>query len=163
MKNINSLYKKSKTRREFLKDITLGFGTIAVGTYSLSYLTACEAEDDGPVAPGKGDTTAKITVDITKPENKNLATIGGTIAITGDKLDPSGILIIRTGEKTVTALSRKCTHKGCTVPNFSNGVSTCPCHGAKFDKSGNVLGGPAPSPLKKYNATISGNIITITA
>ncbi len=134
-----------------------------VGTYSLSYLTACEDEDDGPVAPGTGDPTAIITVDISKSENSNLTKVGGTIAITGNKLDPSGILIVRTEEMSVTALNRKCTHQGCTVPNFSNGVSTCPCHGSKFDKSGSVLGGPAPSPLKKYNATISGNIITITA
>ena len=35
-------------------------------------------------------------------------------------------------------------------------------NGKMFDLNGNVLNGPAENPLKQYNATISGDIITIT-
>ena len=46
----------------------------------------------------------------------------------------------------VAALSLVCTHLGCIVDETETGFS-CPCHGSKFDKEGNVLGGPAPRPL----------------
>lgn len=73
------------------------------------------------------------------------------------------MLIIRTGESSVTALSRTCTHQGCTLPNFQTGSSRCHCHGSRFNSSGNVLNGPATIPLRKYNATIDGDIITIVS
>lgn len=47
------------------------------------------------------------------------------------------------------AFSAVCTHAGCTV-QFSRSDETfqCPCHGAVYSaKTGEVLGGPAPSPL----------------
>ena len=162
--NINSI-KDSKTRREFIKDIALGFGYVALGSYTLSFLNSCSS-DSNPAYPDnsgdKGSGTSKITIDISKPENQALQTVGGTIAISGNALDGNGMLIIRTGQSSVVALSRTCTHQGCTVPNFQNGVSTCPCHGSQFNTSGNPVKGPATQPLKKFNAVLSGNIITIT-
>ena len=47
----------------------------------------------------------------------------------------------------VAAISLVCTHLGCIVAANETGFS-CPCHGSKFDKAGNVTGGPAPSALK---------------
>lgn len=45
------------------------------------------------------------------------------------------------------ALSAVCTHLGCIVSQVEWGF-TCPCHGSKFDRQGNVIGGPAPKPLE---------------
>jgi cytochrome b6-f complex iron-sulfur subunit len=47
----------------------------------------------------------------------------------------------------VAAISLVCTHLGCIVAADEQGFA-CPCHGSKFDKAGNVTGGPAPSGLK---------------
>lgn len=148
-----------KSRRKFIKELAFGLGYVAVGSFTLSSLNSCS----GIVNPTSTNPNAIIKIDITKPENKALATVGGTIAITGNELDTSGMLIERSGRDTVTALSRTCTHRGCTIPNFSNGISSCPCHGSQFNTSGGVVKGPASRPLKSYNASISGNIITITA
>ena len=42
----------------------------------------------------------------------------------------------------------RCTHLGCT-PNWfdAEGRFKCPCHGSNFNKSGDVIAGPAPKPL----------------
>ncbi len=68
-------------------------------------------------------------------------------------------IVIRT-EKGVFALSAVCTHLGCLVnwdPDAREII--CPCHAARFDLNGNVIGGPAPKPLQQIRATIvNGNI-----
>lgn len=48
----------------------------------------------------------------------------------------------------VTVLSPICTHLGCGY-NWDEEADRfkCPCHGSVYDKSGKVLGGPAPRPL----------------
>lgn len=63
----------------------------------------------------------------------------------------------------VYAVSLICTHQGCDIS--SNGSVSpsgihCGCHGAMFDANGNVLGGPARSPLPHYQVDVdaSGNL-----
>ena len=49
-------------------------------------------------------------------------------------------------------LNSRCTHLGCTV-NWSDNadrVYLCPCHDAKFGEKGQVLDGPPPRPLDRY-------------
>lgn len=52
---------------------------------------------------------------------------------------------------TVVALEKTCTHLGCQVAwNASSRTLDCPCHGASFGRSGEVLRKPADGPLKRY-------------
>jgi cytochrome b6-f complex iron-sulfur subunit len=60
------------------------------------------------------------------------------------------------------ALSSICTHQGCTIgysPSANN--FPCPCHGSVFSTSGSVLNGPAPTAVKSYPVSQTGNILTI--
>lgn len=60
------------------------------------------------------------------------------------------------------ALSRECTHLGCTVPwDEKERVFRCPCHASVFDIRGNAIHGPATRPLDLFRAAIENNTITV--
>ena len=107
--------------------------------------------------------TKTITIDITKI-HQSLQNIGGGIALNpNETFDNRGIIVLRTSTSGVRALSRVCTHAGQSVIiNSSANNLLCPSHNSIFDLNGNVLSGPASGSLTKYNATLSGSIITIT-
>ena len=60
------------------------------------------------------------------------------------------------------AISRTCTHLGCTVPWIEKEMKfACPCHGSAFDITGNVIDSPAPRALDIYSITIENKIIKV--
>jgi len=60
------------------------------------------------------------------------------------------------------ALSRQCTHLGCTVPWVEEeGTFTCPCHASKFDIVGDVLSSPAPRALDLFPVMIENNMVKV--
>jgi nitrite reductase/ring-hydroxylating ferredoxin subunit len=63
---------------------------------------------------------------------------------------------------TFRALQLICTHQACALrapaelPAKKNDIIySCPCHGAKFDYQGNVLSGPARTPLVWRKLSVS--------
>ncbi len=70
-------------------------------------------------------------------------------------------VLIRKTDTELVAMSAVCTHLGCIVKYHEDVKQLlCPCHGAKYDQNGRVLGGPAPKPLPLYAARIeAGNIV----
>lgn len=64
------------------------------------------------------------------------------------------VLVVRDGDRLV-GLQATCTHLGCTVAwNAASGEVECPCHGARYNLRGDVLGGPAREPLAPVLLTI---------
>jgi len=60
------------------------------------------------------------------------------------------------------AISRKCTHLGCTVPWESEKQKfICPCHASEFDIRGEVISPPAPRALGIYPIVIENNNIKV--
>jgi Rieske Fe-S protein len=65
------------------------------------------------------------------------------------------IYIITENGRDFAAFSNICTHLGCRVRwNADQGQFFCPCHNAVFDKSGNVVAGPPPRPLDRYEINV---------
>jgi Rieske Fe-S protein len=156
--------KKSISRRKFLKAVTLTGGAAAAG----SLLAACAGQpatiqgEKATLTGGEVPVSGGLTLDLSKPENQALVNVGGTVALDANALDPAGIFVVRTGDSTVKAFSRKCTHAGCTVGAYKGDTATCPCHGSQYDQTGTPTHGPAGAPLAKYNAVLAGSIVTIT-
>jgi cytochrome b6-f complex iron-sulfur subunit len=62
------------------------------------------------------------------------------------------------------AVSRTCTHLGCTVPwVFAEKRFVCPCHASTFDITGNVVNAPAPRAMDLYEVFIENNIVKVDA
>ena len=60
------------------------------------------------------------------------------------------------------ALSRTCTHLGCTVPWVAKEMKfACPCHASAFDITGDVVNSPAPRPLDIYPIVIENNVVKV--
>ncbi|MDQ1748146.1 MAG: thiosulfate dehydrogenase (quinone) large subunit [Frankiaceae bacterium] len=59
--------------------------------------------------------------------------------------------VVHPSGDTFVAFSAVCTHAGCTVQYDGGSMHfVCPCHGGTFDaRTGEVLGGPPPSPLAR--------------
>jgi menaquinol-cytochrome c reductase iron-sulfur subunit len=63
---------------------------------------------------------------------------------------------------TVTVLSDVCTHLGCRVRWLpEQGVFACPCHEGVFDRQGNVVSGPPPRPLDRFQAKTENDQLLI--
>jgi cytochrome b6-f complex iron-sulfur subunit len=65
------------------------------------------------------------------------------------------LFVVRDGQG-FGAFSARCTHLGCTVRRTADGFF-CPCHGARFDARGRVLGGPAPAPLPWFEVWLEAD------
>lgn len=72
------------------------------------------------------------------------------------------VIVLRAGDELV-AFSAVCTHLGCNVQwDESRRSFLCPCHAATFDADGQVVDGPPPTPLRKYNVTEAGGRVYIS-
>ena len=137
-------------RRELIRNIAAGTATLFIVPAAF---TSCEDDLPDPDDNNNPDNNT-LTIDLTADKYSNLGSAGGSVK-EGD------IIIINTGDGFI-ALSNICTHQGCVVSYDSEEDKLpCPCHGSVFSTSGSVLEGPADSPLKKYEVTQEGDILTI--
>lgn len=80
---------------------------------------------------------AKSVDDVKPGEGKLLKMNGEVVACSRDK------------KGAVTTISAHCTHMGCLVRwNDAEHTWDCPCHGSRFEPNGEVLAGPAETPLR---------------
>jgi cytochrome b6-f complex iron-sulfur subunit len=66
-------------------------------------------------------------------------------------------IVVRTTDGELRAFSAVCTHLECTV-QFKADTSQlwCACHNGIYDLSGNVVSGPPPRGLEKFNVNVRG-------
>ena len=88
---------------------------------------------------------------LTFAQYPQLQSAGGSVTITiGGYSDPlcgnNQVVVICQSPGTYVALAPSCDHACCTA-TFSGSGFRCPCHGARWDASGNLTQGPARSNL----------------
>jgi len=147
------------TRRDFIKVTTGAVGgaiTAALGIPAVGYLIdpALQENKAGkPVAIGK---VADVPVGTPTPFSFTITKVNGWERTASS----FGGFILRKSEdpKDIVILSSRCTHLSCRV-NWNEGAQAflCPCHDAKFSKTGEVLDGPPPEPLGHFDYEVADN------
>ena len=91
----------------------------------------------------------------TCPGTVNAGAVSGIAVGTARLVAPSHLFVCRDagGYYAMTSI---CTHQGCDVSAMPQNF-TCPCHGSVFDLDGNVMQGPAGTPLRHYALCIDGS------
>ena len=70
--------------------------------------------------------------------------------------------LVRLEDGGFLAVSRACTHLGCTVPWIAEERRfLCPCHSSAFDIRGDVVNPPAPRALDLYAVRIENRIVKV--
>ncbi len=137
------------TRRSFLSKLWIGLGFVAVAefiTVAFAFLKSQKAK------AREEDLATVVTAGVVDRFTPNSVTafVRGRFYLA--RLENGGFL----------ALSRKCTHLGCTVPWLEKEMKfTCPCHASTFDIAGNVINSPAPRPLDTYSILIENNVVKV--
>jgi cytochrome b6-f complex iron-sulfur subunit len=87
-----------------------------------------------------------------------------------DAFDPGSVTafpagkfyLVRLEDGGFLALSRTCTHLGCTVPWIEEERRfLCPCHASTFDLRGAVENPPAPRPLDTHPVRIENGVVKV--
>lgn len=79
------------------------------------------------------------------------------------QLQSGALLVDHPSANNFNVLSSICTHQGCTITEYdaSSQNFVCPCHGSVFNSSGQVVSGPAGSPLPGYQSQFANGVLSI--
>lgn len=137
------------SRRSFLSNLWIGLGLVALAelvAVVFAFLRSNKSK------AREADSNAIITAGAVNKFEPNSVTafVRGRFYLS--RLEDGGFL----------ALSRKCTHLGCTVPWVEKEMKfACPCHASAFDITGGVISSPAPRPLDIYPIVIENNVVKV--
>lgn len=96
----------------------------------------------------------------------------GRLLLPASALEPQGFALVeapgfawpiyieRRGDGSYSAVSTRCTHRGCQVEPLW-GRLVCPCHGSEYAGDGKVLQGPTILPLKQFPVVVADRIIAV--
>ena len=149
------------SRRDFIKATTGVVGGIigaVFGIPAIGYLIAPALREDKAGAPVPIGVLEDIPVGKFHPFSFTITKINGW-----ERSSQSyGVYVLREEGIEVIVFSDVCTHLSCRV-NWDPEQEGyfCPCHAALFDKHGNVLSGPPPRPLDRFETKMDGGQLFI--
>jgi Rieske Fe-S protein len=150
------------SRRSFIK-LTGAAGTVLL-------LSSCDFTDrvlgipdtQLPIIEGAWSfADGVLSLDLSKlPE---LDELGGAVRIEGAVL-PEPILVVLGEDARFYAFQNVCTHAGRSIDPLAGTMTLqcCSVSSSTFDYQGNVLSGPAKSPLTSYPLALEGDQLLIT-
>ena len=132
---------------------------------TLATLVSSCSGDGSPTSPSGGTTTLGKLPGQFSGSTVRVNTAGSALLNVGGSVlaeSTAGVfLIARTSTSTFSAIDAVCTHEGCTITGADGNAYVCPCHGSRYNQSGQVLGGPAKSALRQYATSFADGVLTI--
>ena len=148
-------------RRSFVKIVTAALGSVMAAVvglpviqYFISPALGKTAGDDW-ISLGSLDN---YPFDLPTLFNFNITQVNGW-----ERSSLSyGAFVLRKEGQDPIVFSDVCTHLSCRV-NWDEEIKEfyCPCHAAFFDRNGEVITGPPPRPLDRYETRLDGDQLFI--
>jgi nitrite reductase/ring-hydroxylating ferredoxin subunit len=153
--------KTHMNRRDLLRraSLVLGGGCLChVARGATAKSTCCSTPDLEPASLSYGDTT--LTVDLAQAPS--LAEVGDAAFLVNAERQLE-LILVRAAPDRFVALSRNCTHGG-QVVSYARKRGAIICNNynhSVFDLDGQVVKGPAGTPLKSYPVTLKDGRLEI--
>ena len=141
--------KEKLSRRKFLNRLWAGLGVVALAEVGLLVANFFRPRQPRAELKEVDEVVVAGAVDSFEPGSVT-AFVRGRFYLA--RLDNGGFL----------ALSRRCTHLGCTVPWVEDEKRfVCPCHSSAFDINGDVIDPPAPRAMDLFEVSIENGIVSV--
>ena len=148
------------SRRNLLK-----IGAISAVSFVITACTKSVSGSSEPTSePVVEDTQTPSTPEQTQSQGGEVVIAQVSALVAGEGFnftanDGTDAILFKTKDEKVYALSRICTHEGCSVDfDLAQNKLICPCHGATYEApDGNVISGPTQRNLKKINVKVDGD------
>jgi cytochrome b6-f complex iron-sulfur subunit len=113
-----------------------------------------------------------VIVDFLRPRGSRAASDAESVIVAGpiERFELNSVTAFQKGKFYLArmdgggflAMSRECTHLGCTVPWVDEEKKfVCPCHASAYDIKGDVVSPPAPRALDLYAVRIENGIVKV--
>jgi cytochrome b6-f complex iron-sulfur subunit len=113
---------------------------------------------------------AWVVIDLLRPRRVEADESAVVTAGPVDRFEPASVTafpqgkfyLVRLEDGGFLAVSRECTHLGCTVPWVeADRKFVCPCHSSAFDLRGDVINPPAPRALDLFEVRIENHVVKV--
>ncbi len=151
---------KQLGRRDFMKAVIASIGGLigaAIGLPAIPYVMgpALKKESDDWIQLG---SVSKVELDMPTLFKTTVETQTGWI----NTEEEISVYVLTSNSQDFVVMSNVCTHLGCRVRWIPDKDGFfCPCHNGVFSKDGNVVDGPPPRPLDRFESKVEDGIIFI--
>lgn len=148
---------KELSRRKFMQTAIWGMGGligIGFGVPAVAYVVGSSLKGQVTQTWMRLGPTAKVELSTPTLFTFTIQTQTGWIVSSQEV----SVYVLSTDGRTYIAMSNICTHLGCHIRWIADkNQFFCPCHNGVFDISGNVVSGPPPRPLTRYDVKIEND------
>jgi menaquinol-cytochrome c reductase iron-sulfur subunit len=161
MNDSNSEGNETIDRREFLGTATVaigGFISLGIGVPAVVYVVSPALQDSAEQDWIQLGSVSKVEIDTPTLFKTTIERQTGWII----SQQEVSVYVLTDNGRDFVAMSNICTHLGCRVRWIADQRQFfCPCHNAAFDEAGNVVNGPPPRPLDRYEVKVENDQLYI--
>ena len=153
--------KKELSRRNFMQTAIWGIGGligIGFGVPAIAYVVGPSLKNQQTQTWMRLGPTSKVELGTPTLFTFTIQTQTGWI----ENSQEVSVYVLSTDGRTFIAMSNICTHLGCHIRWIAEqNHFFCPCHNGVFDSSGNVVSGPPPRPLTRYDVKVDNGELSV--
>jgi menaquinol-cytochrome c reductase iron-sulfur subunit len=153
--------KKELSRRNFMQTAIWGIGGligIGFGVPAVAYVVGPSLNSQQTQTWMRLGPTSKVELGTPTLFTFKVQTQTGWI----ESSQEISVYVLSTDGRTFIAMSNICTHLGCHIRWIADqNHFFCPCHNGVFDASGNVVSGPPPRPLTRYDVKVENGQLLV--